>query len=31
MSKIHPPFRYDYCAYAVQKDKEGTARVTMWK
>lgn len=30
MSKLHAPFRYDYCSYAVQKDKEGTARVCMW-
>lgn len=31
MSKIHPPFRYDFCSYAVQKDKEGTGRICMWK
>ena len=30
MSKIHSPFRYDYCCYRVQKDKQGTARVTLW-
>ena len=30
MSKLHPPFRYDYCCYSVQKDKEGTARITLW-
>lgn len=31
MSKIHAPFRYDYCSYGIQKDKQGTARITMWK
>lgn len=30
MSRLHNAFRYDYCSYAVQKDKEGTARITMW-
>ena len=24
-------FRYDSCSFAIQKDKEGTARIAMWK
>lgn len=31
MSKLHPAYRYDHCCYKVQKDKEGTARISMWK
>jgi len=30
MSKIHDPFCYADCCFTVQKEKEGTARVTMW-
>ncbi len=30
MSKINSAFRYDYCSYAMQKEKEGTARISMW-
>jgi hypothetical protein len=30
MSKLHSAFRFDYCSYAMQKDKEGTARITMY-
>lgn len=31
MEKIHDAYKYDYCAFSMQKDKEGTARITMWK
>lgn len=30
MSKLHSAFRYEYCSYAMQKEKEGTARIAMW-
>ena len=30
MSKLHSAFRFDYCSYAMQKDKQGTARITMY-
>ena len=31
MSMLNSGIRYDYCSYAIQKSKEGTARVSMWK
>jgi hypothetical protein len=31
MSKLHPAYNYFDCSFAVQKEKEGTARVTLWK
>jgi cytosolic carboxypeptidase protein 2/3 len=31
MSKIHDSYSYENCAFNVQKDKEGTARVTLFK
>ena len=31
MSKMHSGFRFDYSCYTVQKEKEGTARIAMWK
>lgn len=31
MSKLHHPFRYDRCCYKVQKEKQGTARIALWK
>ena len=31
MSQLHQSFRYDHCCYKIQKDKEGTARITIWK
>lgn len=31
MEKIHDAYQYDKCCFAIQKDKEGTARVAMWK
>ena len=31
MSKVHHAYSYYDCSFAVQKNKEGTARVTLWK
>lgn len=31
MSMLNPGIRYDFCSYSIQKSKEGTARVSMWK
>lgn len=31
MSKIHEVFSYEDCSFNIQKDKEGTARVTLFK
>ena len=31
MEKINDAYRYENCCFAVQKDKEGTARVFTWK
>ena len=31
MQKIFDAFKYENCCFAVQKDKEGTARITVWK
>lgn len=31
MEKVHDAFKYEYCSFAMQKDKDGTARITMWK
>jgi hypothetical protein len=31
MEKLHEAFRYENCCFGVQKDKEGTARVTAWR
>ena len=31
MSKIHNAFNYQDCSFNIQRDKEGTARVTLFK
>ena len=31
MEKIHDAYRFSKCCFSVQKDKEGTARIAMWK
>ena len=31
MQKIHDAYKYSNCCFAIQKDKEGTARITVWK
>ncbi len=31
MENICDHFKYKNCSFAVQKDKEGTARIAMWK
>jgi hypothetical protein len=31
MEKLNSNYKYEYCTFAVQKDKEGTARIAMWK
>lgn len=31
MEKVCDAFKYDNCCFNIQKDKEGTARVTVWK
>ena len=31
MSKLHSAFSYFDCNFNIQKEKEGTARVSMWK
>ena len=31
MGKIHNAYNYEDCAFSVQKDKDGTARVTLFK
>lgn len=31
MSKLHNAFSYYDCSFNVQREKEGTARVSMWK
>jgi hypothetical protein len=31
MWKIHEAFKYENCCFSVQRDKEGTARITAWR
>lgn len=31
MSKIHEAYNYHDCNFTVQPDKEGTARIALWK
>ena len=31
MSKLNTNFKYDYCTFNMSKDKEGTARIQMFK
>lgn len=31
MSKLHSAFNYYDCSFSIQREKEGTARVAMWK
>lgn len=31
MEKIFNAFKYENCCFAMQKDKEGTARIAVWK
>lgn len=31
MSKLNQNFKYDYCTFNMSKDKEGTARIQMFK
>jgi hypothetical protein len=31
MEKISDSFKYENCCFSMQKDKEGTARITVWK
>jgi cytosolic carboxypeptidase protein 2/3 len=31
MERLHDAYKYENCCFNVQKDKEGTARVTVWK
>jgi hypothetical protein len=31
MERIHDAYKYSNCCFAIQKDKEGTARITVWK
>lgn len=31
MEKVHCAYSYEDCAFGIQKDKEGTARVTLFK
>ena len=31
MSKLNSNFKYEYCTFNISKDKEGTARIAMWK
>lgn len=31
MSKLHNAFNYYDCSFNIQREKEGTARVSMWK
>lgn len=31
MSKIHEPYNFYDCSFNIEKEKEGTARVTLWK
>ena len=31
MEQLFGAYKFDYCSFAIQKDKEGTARITMWK
>jgi hypothetical protein len=31
MDAVRKAYKYENCCFNVQKDKEGTARVTVWK
>lgn len=31
MEKLFDAFKYQNCSFSMQKDKEGTARIAMWK
>jgi hypothetical protein len=31
MSQLHDAYSYEDCSFNIQREKEGTARITMWK
>jgi len=31
MERIHDAYSFEKCSFTVQKSKEGTARISMWK
>ena len=31
MEKMHEAYKFENCCFAIQKGKEGTARIAVWK